>query len=56
MKTKWGWNQSFEDLMNSLNEWVKDKDKIQVVHLDWKYVHPTGKNQGYWYYMMMYKE
>ena len=56
MKTKWWWNEGFEGLMKGVSEWMTDKANIQIVHTDWKYAHPTGKNQGYWYAMVIYKE
>lgn len=55
MKTKWWWNDSFDDMMKNLSDWVGGQADLQIAHLDWKYVHPSGKNQGYWYMLVIYK-
>ena len=56
MKIKWWWNGSYEDLMGELGTWIESKSSIQIQHTDWKYVQATGENQGYWYFLMIYKE
>jgi hypothetical protein len=56
MKTKWWWNEGFDGLMEEVSAWAAEQPNIQVVHSDWKYAQPTGKNQGYWYFVMLYKE
>jgi hypothetical protein len=49
------WNASFEDLMSDLGAWLKDREMIQVVHLDWKFVQKPNEDTGYWYMLVIYK-